>query len=61
MKTQSRYRWFVVGIFFVFMLLHQYDKSLIGPLTTPIMEQFKISHTQMRRVSTGALIVGAIC
>ena len=61
MKTQSRYRWFVVGIFFVFMLLHQCDKLLIGPLTTPIMEQFKISHTQMGLVSTGALIVGAIC
>jgi MFS family permease len=60
MKTQSRYRWFVVGVFFVFMLLHQCDKLLIGPLTTPIMEQFKISHTQMGLVSTGALIVGAI-
>ncbi len=45
MKSQSRYRWFVVGIFFVFMLLHQCDKLLIGPLTTPIMEQFKINRS----------------
>jgi len=60
MKTHSNYRWFVVGIFFVFMLLHQCDKLLIGPLTTPIMNQFGINHAQMGFVTTGALIVGAI-
>ncbi len=57
----SRYRWFVVGVFFVFMLLHQADKLLIGPLTTPIMETFRLTRTQMGAISTGALIVGAIC
>jgi len=56
----SRYRWFVVAVFFVFMLLHQSDKLLIGPLTTPIMETFGINEAQMGAVSTGALIVGAI-
>ncbi len=55
----SRYRWFVVVIFFFFMLLHQSDKLLIGPLTTPIMEAFKINEAQMGFVFTGALIVGA--
>lgn len=60
MKSASKYRWFVVGIFFVFMLLHQADKLLIGPLTTPIMEHFKINHAQMGFVTTGALIVGAV-
>ena len=48
-------------IMFCFMLLHQADKLLIGPLTTQIMETFKITRTQMGAVSTGALIVGAIC
>lgn len=48
-------------IMFGFMLLHQADKLLIGPLTTQIMETFKITRTQMGAVSTGALIVGAIC
>ncbi len=43
MKTTSRYPWLVIGIFFAFMLLHQADKLLIGPLTTPIMDTFKIS------------------
>lgn len=60
MKT-SRYRWFVVAIFFIFILLHQTDKLLIGPLTTPIMETFKIDEAQMGMVFSGAIIVGAIC
>ena len=59
MKSQSKYRWFVVAVFFVFMLLHQSDKLLIGPLTTPIMEEFGINHAQMGFITTGALIVGA--
>lgn len=58
-KTNN-YRWFVVAIFFIFMLLHQADKLLIGPLTTQIMDFFNLSKTQMGAVSTGALIVGAI-
>ena len=60
MKSPSLYRWFVVAIFFVFMLLHQADKLLIGPLTTPIMETFDINEAQMGAVFTGALIVGAV-
>jgi MFS family permease len=60
MKSNSRYRWFVVSIFFIFMLLHQSDKLLVGPLTTPIMETFGIDEVQMGAVFTGALLVGAI-
>jgi len=60
MKITSRYRWFVVGVFFFFMLLHQADRLLIGPLTTPIMEYFGINRAQMGFVSTGALIIGAV-
>ena len=56
----SRYRWFVVFIFFLFVLLHQADKLLIGPLTTPIMEEFGINEVQMGAVSTGAIIVAGI-
>jgi MFS family permease len=57
---RSRYRWFVVFVFFAFMLLHQADKLLISPLTTPIMEAFGINEAQMGAVFTGALIVGAV-
>ncbi len=53
-------RWSVVIILFMFMLLHQTDKLLIGPLTTPIMETFKIDEAQMGVVFTGALLVGGI-
>ncbi len=60
MRTSSRYRWFVVGVFFCFMLLHQSDKLLISPLTTPIMETFGINEAQMGAVFTGALLVSAI-
>jgi len=60
MKPKSRYRWFVVAIFFAFMLLHQSDKLLIGPLTTPIMETFGIDEVKMGAVFTGALLVSAI-
>ncbi|MHB0987774.1 MAG: MFS transporter [Bellilinea sp.] len=60
MKPVGRYRWVVLGIFFVFMLLHQADKLLIGPLTTPIMEQFQIDEAKMGLVFSGAILVGAI-
>jgi MFS transporter, Spinster family, sphingosine-1-phosphate transporter len=60
MKTSYRHRWSIVGIFFLFMLLHQTDKLLIGPLTTDIMAAFNINHAQMGLVNTGALLVGVI-
>jgi MFS family permease len=59
-STTRRYRWSLVGIFFSFMLLHQSDKLLIGPLTTPIMDTFGIDEVQMGAVFTGALLVGAV-
>ena len=59
MKSSSRYRWLVLVIFFIFILLHQADKLLIGPLTENIMKDFQITKTQMGLVSTGALVVGA--
>ncbi len=59
MQPPSRYRWFVVAVFFMFMLLHQSDKLMIGPLTTPIMETFGIDEVQMGAVFTGALLIGA--
>jgi len=60
MQLRSSYRWFVVGVFFLFMLLHQADKLLIGPLTTPIMEEFGINEAQMGAVSSLAIGVAAV-
>jgi len=59
-RSTSRYRWFVFGVFFVFALIHQSDRLLIGPLTEKIRISFNINDTQMGLVSTGALIVGAL-
>lgn len=59
-KESSRYRWFVLGIFFLFMLLHQSDRLLIGPLTPAIIKEFNLTYTQVGRINSGALIVGAI-
>jgi len=61
MKPPSKHLWFVVIVFFAFMLLHQCDKLLIGPLTSQIMATFRINEAQMGAVVTGALIVGAVC
>ncbi len=47
-------------LFFFFMLLHQTDKLLIGPLQTQVMETFKMTYTQWGMINTGALLVGAI-
>jgi MFS family permease len=59
MSSKGKYRWFVLGIFFAFMLLHQSDRLLVAPLTTPIMETFGINEAQMGATVTGALLVGA--
>ncbi len=56
----SRYRWLIAFVFFLFMLLHQADKLLIGPLTTSIMADFSINEAQMGAVSSLALLVAAL-
>jgi MFS family permease len=55
----GRRAWLVLALF-IFMLLHQTDKLLIGPLTTPIMEAFQIDEAQMGLAFTGALLVGGL-
>jgi len=57
--SASKHRWFIVAVFFMFMLIHQADKLVIGSLAPDIMDTFKITKTQMGLVTTGALIVGA--
>ena len=57
---KSRYRWFVAFVFFLFLLLHQADKLLIGPLTTAIMDDFRINEAQMGAVSSLAIVVASL-
>jgi MFS family permease len=51
---------FVVVIFFLFVLLHQTDKLLIGSLQIPISKTFGLNDLQWGFINTGALIVGTI-
>jgi len=60
MKIKNRQRWIAVAIFFLFMLLHQTDRLLIGPLTSSIMAEFNLSEVQMGGIITGSLILGSI-
>lgn len=60
MKNLSRYRWFVIVVFFLFMLLHQTDRLMIGSMQVPIMGEFKISDSQWGLINTGALVVATI-
>lgn len=59
-KPVSRFAKRTVFILFIFVLLHQTDKLLIGPLQNPIMDTFHMTYTQWGLINTGALIVGAV-
>jgi len=56
----SRYRWFVVGVFFFFMLLHQTDKLMIGSLQVPVSEAFGIGNREWGFINSGSLIVATL-
>ncbi len=61
MKQQaSRYRWFVVVVFFLFMLLHQTDKLMIGSLQLPISETFGLNDFKWGLINSGSLVVATI-
>lgn len=60
MRTTSRYRWFVILVFFLFMLLHQTDRLMIGSMQVPIMDEFSISDSQWGLINSGALVVSTL-
>ncbi len=59
-RGRSNYRWFVVVIFFIFMLLHQTDRLMIGPMQDTIEKQFAINDQQWGLINSGALLVGTV-
>ena len=59
-KKKDLYPGFVVGIFALFMLLHQTDKLLIGSLQIPVSKTFNLNDFQWGLINSGALIVGTI-
>jgi hypothetical protein len=52
LSSPAKHRWRVITIFFIFLLLHQCDKLLIGPLMKPIMDTFKLDYTQWGLINT---------
>ena len=58
--SHSRYRWFVVVVFFLFMLLHQTDRLMIGPMQETIEQEFGIDDQQWGLINSGALLVGTV-
>jgi len=60
MGIKNHHRWLAVAIFFLFMLLHQTDRLLIGPLTSSIMAEFDLTEVQMGGIITGSLILGSV-
>ena len=60
MKSTSKYRWVILGVFFFFMLLHQTDKMLINPMAIQIYREWNLTDTQWGAISTAALIVGSL-
>jgi MFS transporter, Spinster family, sphingosine-1-phosphate transporter len=59
-RAGSRYRWFVVFVFFLFMLLHQTDRLMIGPMQDTIEKQFGIDDQKWGFINSGALLVGTV-
>jgi len=51
---------FIVVVFFLFVLLHQTDKLLIGSLQLPVSKTFGLNDLQWGFINTGALIIGTI-
>lgn len=62
MKTKHRVQQkrLVIFISFAFILFHQADKLLIGPLTSQIIDHFGINKIQMGAIGTGSLIVATL-
>ncbi len=60
-RTPTKFqRWTAVIIFFMFMLLHQTDRLLIGPLTSDIMSDFQLTESEMGSIFTISLILGSV-
>jgi hypothetical protein len=47
-------------VFFLFMLLHQTDKLMIGSMQTPISATFNLNDLQWGLINSGGLIVATL-
>jgi len=59
-KKRSSNPAFVVIVFFLFVLLHQTDKLLIGSLQLPVSKTFGLNDLEWGYINSGALLIGTI-
>ncbi|MBN2388514.1 MAG: MFS transporter [Anaerolineales bacterium] len=59
-KTSRGYTIFVVIVFFLFMLLHQTDKLMIGSMQTDVSRTFDLNDLQWGLINSGALVVATL-
>lgn len=60
MNKSRSYSIFVIVVFFLFMLLHQTDKLMIGSMQTPISATFNLNDLQWGLINSGGLIVATL-
>jgi MFS family permease len=60
LRKNRSYSIFVIVVFFLFMLLHQTDKLMIGSMQTPISETFGLNDLQWGMINSGGLIVATL-
>jgi MFS family permease len=59
-RVAAGYRWFVLAVLFLFMLLHQTDQLMIGPMQDTIEKEFSIDDQQWGLINSGALLIGTV-
>ena len=60
MKRNRSYSIFIIVVFFLFMLLHQTDKLMIGSMQTPISATFGLNDLQWGMINSGSLVVATL-
>lgn len=56
---QSKYKWFVVLFFFTFLTIHEADRFIISAVAPQVMDEFKVSYSQLGLVFSLTVLVAA--
>jgi ACS family hexuronate transporter-like MFS transporter len=52
--------WVILSVFFAFMLLHYADRFIVTPLVHVLMEEFRLSYTEMGLIGSATILVAAV-
>jgi len=59
-KRLSYGGWVILSVFFAFMLLHYADRFIVTPLVHVLMEEFRLSYTEMGLIGSATILVAAV-